>query len=727
MFSALLITLILEGLALSVPVSAAVTTTDYYYGSGNGTYGGYTQFPYSGAGVTWASIQDASATKRTSGGNPDGQTVSSALQYAGASHDDSWLYTEGYIGFNLGTDFNLANISAVTLSIYCTGLTSNAHFDTTFAFFTMHDKTSPFAMNCDNSMCQAAQSERLGGSTPSDYYGVFTSYADTSDLTIDDWYTFTVDASHFAAIKPDANGYFWLGFEAFRYMTNAEPGYSGITQWDASEIQFANDTDHKPYLSIVNTPAARSRTAVIPTNGTTGSAPSNPALNSLTWYTPRYCYTDETVILKYSGVAYSRITPQLIDQAGNVLEATTDQIRNNGIFYWIIQIPNAYTGFLQGKDATFNLFSDWGYCAPSPSYDMPVNTTCSMVNNYPQLQTAFSKYRVVSTDLAIVYWKTNLDGADSGQLADDRLQLWFDGLPGDYVIYDSDFSGVATLNENDASENVMLNDRFMLFTFDNSVLSKYGNAVINLNKVPGAGTWGYYQPVIYETSLTAQLTSTLSCVFYLPASDSGVNIALNQTGYNYQDQVFTTVSIGQYDHFIGNFDKFRIDLYDPTADHYNPDGWINNLDASNFQYEFLAPQAAGSWMIGYEFYNSSLSWAYQFIIPFQIGSNGGGTGGNPNGDVINTINKTVSGWGWGSQGAHWIIIIILCVAEILVAGLLVPNKVVKIILGVALPLMTIAAATMGGFLDIWWVMLIGVLVAFIVAGFVVKTMSGRGG
>lgn len=103
----------------------------------------------------------------------------------------------------------------------------------------------------------------------------------------------------------------------------------------------------------------------------------------------------------------------------------------------------------------------------------------------------------------------------------------------------------------------------------------------------------------------------------------------------------------------------------------------------------------------------------------------GNGGGNNRGEVMRGINDWLKSKGWGGQGAHWMIVIILMIACMALPLIFVPNKIAKGVLAVLLPMLVLGLAVASSFLDVWLVILIGIVVAAIVSVVVVRMIGGR--
>ena len=91
------------------------------------------------------------------------------------------------------------------------------------------------------------------------------------------------------------------------------------------------------------------------------------------------------------------------------------------------------------------------------------------------------------------------------------------------------------------------------------------------------------------------------------------------------------------------------------------------------------------------------------ITPAPPGGSGE-PGATPPTDIIVQVNKTVASWGWGSQGAHWILVII-CMAVTFWMFFPIP------LLRITVPLLVFGAGFVSGFLDQYLIIIAGVLFA----------------
>lgn len=115
--------------------------------------------------------------------------------------------------------------------------------------------------------------------------------------------------------------------------------------------------------------------------------------------------------------------------------------------------------------------------------------------------------------------------------------------------------------------------------------------------------------------------------------------------------------------------------------------------------------------------------------PQQGGDNSGG--GGDDGGVPAVTGAPEKGvdflgeHGWGSQGAHWLITIALMVVIAALALIFIPGKTAKGVFAVIGPMCVLGAAIALKFLDIWLVLVLGIVAAFLIAALVVGVISGR--
>lgn len=486
-------------------------------------------------------------------------------------------------------------------------------------------------------------------------------------------------------------------------------------------------TASNPALNITYTAANSYVRSGTPTaNGSASTQVNTGSVTAITWMTPRNCFNnDQFIEFKVtSSTNYLGLSLQLLDVNGNVLQTTTDQIRNNGIFYFITTIPNNYVGYLRCVETSHGgVKSHWGYSAAPIDASVPTNSTMVNKTNYPQTKNDWTNYDVTAQNAVFtVYWNTDMTVGDQSNTI---FRIYYDGVnynsnPAN-TVYSNQFVNLAGsgYQEVDSTFQSWLSKGYMLFDFYKSTGFDNRDSLVNdLNLSPAVSTWGFYQPVIYNVTGAAELTNTLSCAWYTQAGTTGLRINV-PGGLNKVDpdaKVTMNLNASADTGILTALNACTLQLYQPDGTAFGSTG-VYTISTTANQYVYAVGAVPGSWYQRTSLTKAGCSFTYIYDMPFNIGvsgANGGGANGQTPDtyDVLKGLMAIVKEHGLDNSMGHWLIIIVAMILSCLASIFFLRDPLRKP-MAVVFPMLVFGAGLLGGWVDLWIVIILAVMIGWI--------------
>ena len=494
--------------------------------------------------------------------------------------------------------------------------------------------------------------------------------------------------------SPDENGYVWVYFASTNHMLNYSPGFQVGFDLRVEFYLTSWGVDHRPILEITYQGAAETRqeNIEIPTNTSKGSHEESDEVTSISWITPRTAYSDETIGLDVEGDIGAYVEIELRDEAGIVLDSLSDEVRDNGHYYWSAEVGNNVKGFVRAFEKTDSIYSKWGYAYPM-SGSQALNTTMCVDTDVPHNTRSFSDFMVKGGDLMVVHWKTNIDG--DTELADHKVDIYHNGYYSD-SIYSELLSGLqSSYFECTDGNKDLLHWRYMLFVMDGSGagFDDYDGLVIDLEQPMGGSTYGFYVPTIYKVSESAELTIAKDAYWYIPKVGDGVAESMVSSSVEGGGKPAVNIRVGDLCEVLGSLNKVLLTIVTPDDDLFN--AGADTLEQNSQEFESnVALSEEGDYLLRVELYQGHTSFRYTKDLSFKVGEGGGITEGAGE-DILHVLDL----FGLDNTVGHWIVLLVL-----MVGGFILCRK--SQILRVVVPLVVLAIAIVMNWIDTWIIVLL---------------------
>jgi len=440
--------------------------------------------------------------------------------------------------------------------------------------------------------------------------------------------------------------------------------------------------------------------------------------DNITLSTLSCMYANENLEYDIEGDSGAPIVLRLVNTSGATIASLTDSIRTNGHYYWQIDsLAETYAGFVQAKENTYGLSSDWVCIQPQVDASQENLNIYSVKTEYPQYTKPFDTYVVNRGSLMYVHWKTNIDG-DSDNLTDITLDIYNNG---DNVTkaYSHSFESLATDYYKGTDNNTYrgLNWRFAVFTPKTlTTTNTYGGLVQNLGLDFVPDNKGYLQPMI-NSGDDGEITITHSAYWYLTSAADGIAIELLQSQFATDEEIGFKVTIGRESNVETDLQYMIARVIEVG----------NNVATSVSEGENVfyidAIESEGDYTLEVKLYNTGIS-SYEYIyqIPFTVSDTAAPPTTPPKPtDITDWLTDLLHRWHLDTTGGHWLLILI-GMGTFLIIG----NKVKHSTIGLVGALLVFALGIVVGWIDLWWIVLLALGAGFTVWQYIRSKASGSG-
>lgn len=659
------------------------------------------------SGTTWSTlVQTAVGNTLYSDANDTGFSTSSL------SNKFTTL-NRGFVGFNTSTLPANVSITSVKMYLYCDAKTYT--FTSENPYVTIYH--SP--QGEDNTITTADFPDNYTYNNP-----LSTGYY-LNSFSTGNWYEFDVynntdDLTYFDKEHSNAWGYTWVGLDFYGDTNNVQPAWESVKH---AQVGFApaSGASLKPYLEISYYESVLERDADTHTNSSLNPSPTgNETATSILWSTPRAGYADEDILINVYGDSGADISLQLIDNTNTVIALHDDEVRDDGVYQWIISLPNDYFGFVRPVEVNNNLIGDYGYIMPSPSSTQEVYTT-AYDTSYPQYLYNFNKYNKTVNDIMAIHWKSNVQ---EDELSDNSFKIFLNGTQ--TPVYSSTLQDMAdnyylidTLGDSD--NTFMVSSRFFLCTpYESGTgFNDYDGLIYNLNQGSVLANYGYYHPIIQDTTTNTTVTDVHSAYWFIPTLNDGILSGLS----NYYPKASTTfnlsIQVGSNCKASTYLPGLSIAVMDSNGTD-NISSQYSSFIVGNNTYTITAPSTSGNYRIRFNMYGDD-TYVYTHDIPFTVTALSVVTTTPSSGTMVNPITE-FGNWfsekGYFSQEWKYLILIIIMVILYYVAR---KSKCMRVIL----PCIPLVIWIVLGWVEIWLVSLIAISAALGIWFFGSKILKGN--
>lgn len=623
------------------------------------------------------------------------------------SMENEFLIREGWVGFNISGVASDIRVEDIKIGLYVTAKQNTANWDD--GYFRLYAGSIGVDGTCEDVDLDNAY-DRAGGRL------ALSSVHFIDDIDTAAYLMFTLsEAGREYALSADENDMVYFYVATTKHMTNSQPAWSYGPYY--MNIQCDDYTDeNKPKMVISYVADADARTTTVPANGALDTG--GDSVTSIEWGSPRCAYSDEDIYFKVIGDGGSAIEIELIDINGEVLNSCLDEIRVDDNYDWTAKVAGSFSGFVKAVERNYEVSSEWGYIALSPDSSEQTLWTYTRYTEHPQYEVVFADYIVQDETLAVVHWKTNIDGAT--ELADFDFELWHKGMTDEgYIVYSEALSDIADnyYGHVDTDNDAMCHWRYMLFSMNaGSGFDDMDGLIYDLDISLAEVSEGFYQPVIYETGV-AELTETHSSVWYLPVGDTGVYYTLDKAQYAKSGRMVLTLYSSVASHVRENFRDITIEIMDEGGSVYSSYGVY--LDVVNEVKEMTAPVADGNYIVRVELTGQDVSWSYIKDLSFTVGSGGSAAidAAEEGRQLLAKMEGSLDNVGMNNSVGHWVVMLLFMLLVFYVAR---KSETMRVVL----PLLVFGLAMVMGWVEQWIAILLIIVAGAVIAGITRKALGG---
>ena len=525
---------------------------------------------------------------------------------------------------------------------------------------------------------------------------VTSEVAGYNEYNVGDWIDFPIYVDNWDDVLLISQNWAYVGLVESTYdWHDMTPGWSSDAVF---EFEFYRHETYPGQL-IVEYPAnVQERKPTTRTNAATDNETTGyETADNITWDTPRAAYADEALNFIINGDSGEAIDLKLMDVSNNILASHIDSIRVDGKYYYSADVPDSTVGFVRLVETNNNIYSLWGYINPAVSSSQEPDYIYSASTDYPQYTKPFKTYVVQAGDVMTVHWQTRLTAAETDNAS---LRLWYVG-DNTTIMYNELLSDMADdYYYNESDNDHMITWRYAVFTMDDTGqgFEDYDEMIIDLDRVYGWETSGFYQPVIFEDALNEEVTTTHSCYWYLAdANNDGLRCSLDAGTYTAGNNMNIRFYAGDASKVKTELNFLRVLLINAAGTTIDQVDGVVTGEQTNLVLQ--APMGNGTYTARFTLTKANKTFTYIKDVTFVV------IGGIEEAEepfidnIVEGFEAWLDNWGLNNQAGHWLVLLVVMVLLFIIAYK-------SEILRVALPLVAMATAIGFGWIDVWVIILL---------------------